>query len=80
MLHLHEAKPLTFSQAVADAGIPGQQCVPVVEPKDQHVRQAKDGEGVGHAIVSEPWLHATDALKKQSKPKVEFAFYYWYAP
>lgn len=60
----HKAKPLTFSQAVADTGIPGQQGVSTVEAQDQRVRQTEDGEGVGYPVIPGPGLHATDTLKK----------------
>lgn len=61
----HRIKPLTFSQAVADTGIPGQQGLSAVKAKDQHVGEAEYGEGVGYAII--PWtrLYTTDALRVQ---------------
>lgn len=71
------AKPLTFSQAVADAGIPSQQGVSAVEAQDQRVCQAEDGEGVGYAVVARPWLHTTDALTKQSQLYYQCTLLYW---
>lgn len=65
--YLHRAKPPTFSQAVADAGIPSQQGVSTVEAQHQRVRQAEDGEGVGYPIKARPWLHTADTLTKQNQ-------------
>lgn len=62
---MHEAKPLTFSQAVADAGIPGQQGVSAVEAQDQRVCQTEDGECVGYPVIAGPRLHAADPLREQ---------------
>ncbi|TNN42088.1 hypothetical protein EYF80_047733 [Liparis tanakae] len=56
-------KPPTFSQAVADVGVPGQQGVPAAEAQHQGVSQTEDGEGVGDPVVAGPRLHATDPLE-----------------
>lgn len=67
LCHIHtKIKPLTFSQAVADAGIPGQQGISAVEAQDQCVGQAEDGESVGHPIIAGPWLYTTDPLREQT--------------
>lgn len=60
----------TFSQTVADAGVPGQQGVSTAEAQDEGVCQTEDGEAVGDPVVPQPRLHATDALKKQSKSRL----------
>lgn len=63
--HPRKVKALTFSQTVADVGIPGQQGVSAVEAQDQRAGQAEDGESVGHAVIAGPWLYTTDPLKEQ---------------
>ena len=67
--HPHTMKKLTFSQAVADAGIPGQKGVSAVESQNQRVCQAEDGEGVRYTVIAGPWLYAADPLKVQAKKK-----------
>lgn len=64
---LKENESLTFSQTVADAGVPGQQGISAAEAQDECVCQTEDGEAVGDPVVAQPRLHATDALKKQSR-------------
>lgn len=64
---LKENESLTFSQTVADAGVPGQQGISAAEAQDERVCQTEDGEAVGDPVVAQPRLHATDALKKQSR-------------
>lgn len=63
---LETTTPPTFSQTVADPGVPGQQDVPAAEAQDQRVGQAEDGEAVGDPVVPQARLHATDALKNHS--------------
>lgn len=58
-----QAAALTFSQAVADASVPGQQGFSAVEAQDQRVGQAEDGEAVGDPVVPGARLHPTDTLR-----------------
>lgn len=61
------AEAPTFSQAVADPGVPGQQGVSAAEAQHQRVGQTQDGERVGDAVVAGPRLHTADPLKHRSE-------------
>ena len=65
MQHPHSITALTFPQAVADMGVPGQQGLFAVEAQDQRLRQAEDGESVGHAVIAGSRLYTADPLKEQ---------------
>lgn len=72
-------KPRTFSQAVADASIPGQQGISAVEAQDQRAGQTEDGEGVGHPVESRPRLHAADPLREHSTLQWDCLVFYFYS-
>lgn len=53
----------TFTEAVADADIPGQQSLLAVEAQHCNLAQAEDSQRVVYPLIGETCLQSTDVLQ-----------------
>lgn len=57
---------LTFTQCVADTGVPGTHGLMAVKAQHDSLGQADDGQSVGQALIGQGRLQATDVLQGEA--------------